>query len=107
MEHIEPDIRHFELLILKPDACLISLVILGDYIKQKIFIERLVTYETITADGEVMFRHGWKTAVRYSRFWVPALCGFATGLFTWLMVYLDSSVPGVQPPSPFSPSKFK
>lgn len=78
-----------------------------EYIKQKVFVDKLITYETLTEDGEVMFRHGWKTAVKYSRFWLPVLCGCLTTAFTWIMVYLDSDIPGVQPPSPLSPSKYK
>lgn len=70
-------------------------------------MEKLITYETFTQDGELMFRHGWKTAVNYSGVWLPLLCGTLTTVFTWLMMYLDSDVPGVRPPSPLSPSKYK
>lgn len=82
-------------------------LIVGDYIRDKVLVDKLVTYETFTQEGDLMFRHGWKTVVRYSRFWLPALCGFLTTAFTWVMVYLDSDMPGVQPPSPLSPSKYK
>ncbi|RZC34749.1 ankyrin repeat and zinc finger domain-containing protein 1 [Asbolus verrucosus] len=78
-----------------------------DYIKQLVLEHRLVSYEVITEDGEVMFKVAWKDAVKYSNVWLPALCGVLTTYFTWIMVYLDSQVPGVQPPSPFSPSKYK
>ncbi|KAF2895623.1 hypothetical protein ILUMI_10553 [Ignelater luminosus] len=72
-----------------------------------IFEKQLVSYETITSDGEVMLKYAWTTVVKYSRFWFPVLCGALATWFTWLMVYLDSEVPGVQPPSPLSPSKYK
>ena len=34
-----------------------------------------------------------------------ALCGLAMMGFTWFIIYKDSRVPGVNPPSPFSPTK--
>lgn len=72
-----------------------------------IYEHKLVSYETLTEDGETMFRYAWTNTVKYSRFWFPLVCGFLTTYFTWLMVYLDSNIPGVQPPSPFSPTKYK
>lgn len=75
---------------------------------QNIILERkLVSYTVITENGQVMFTNSWKTAVRFSKFWLPILCGFLTTYFTWMCVYLDSSVPGVNPPSPLSPQKIR
>ncbi|KAJ8942039.1 hypothetical protein NQ318_002793 [Aromia moschata] len=42
-----------------------------------------------------------------NNFWLPAVCGVLSSYFTWIMVYLDSNVPGISPPSPLSPQKYK
>lgn len=34
-----------------------------------------------------------------------AVCGLVMMGFTWFIIYNDSSIPGINPPSPFSPSK--
>ncbi|XP_017890103.1 uncharacterized protein LOC108630987 [Ceratina calcarata] len=36
-----------------------------------------------------------------------AVCGLITMGFTWFIIYKDSNVPGINPPSPFSPSKHR
>lgn len=33
-----------------------------------------------------------------------AVCGLIMMGFTWFIIYKDSSIPGINPPSPFSPS---
>ncbi|KAL3273244.1 hypothetical protein HHI36_014698 [Cryptolaemus montrouzieri] len=76
-----------------------------DYLKQLILETKLVSYEDILTDGDVMLTYVWKNSVKYSQFWLPLLCGILVTYFTWLMVYLDSKEPGIQPPSPFSPKK--
>ncbi|KAK4874737.1 hypothetical protein RN001_014097 [Aquatica leii] len=72
-----------------------------------VFEKEWNTYKTVVTDGEVVLRHSWTTVLKCSWFWFPILCGAVATWFTGLMVYIDSSVPGVQPPSPFSPSKYK
>lgn len=79
----------------------------GETIQKAVLEPHLVTIDLLTENGQEMFTHSWKTAVRYSKFWLPLLCGFLTTYFTWIMVYLDSNVPGIQPPSPLSPQKYK
>lgn len=42
---------------------------------------------------------------RYSWLIKALMSGLATTGITWFIIYEDSNVPGVNPPSPFSPSK--
>jgi hypothetical protein len=35
----------------------------------------------------------------------PVLAGLGMTLLTWYVIYTDSCIPGVKPPTPFSPSK--
>ncbi|XP_044759564.1 uncharacterized protein LOC123317216 [Coccinella septempunctata] len=76
-----------------------------EHIKRFIFETKLITYEQVVTDGEIMLTYAWKTSIRYSRYWISLLCGALVTYFTWLMVYLDSKDPGNVPPSPFSPKQ--
>ncbi|XP_056641759.1 ADP-ribosylation factor-like protein 6-interacting protein 6 [Diorhabda sublineata] len=75
---------------------------------EQIFLEeKLISYQIWSEDGQEMFAASWKHVARYSNIWLPILGGVLSSYFTWIMVYLDSAVPGVQPPSPLSPKKYK
>ncbi|XP_024946373.1 uncharacterized protein LOC112495179 isoform X2 [Cephus cinctus] len=56
-------------------------------------------YEEAVSDAVIGIssRYGWLIRA--------ALSGLAMMGFTWFIIYKDSSIPGVNPPSPFSPSK--
>ncbi|CAH1178900.1 unnamed protein product [Phaedon cochleariae] len=76
-------------------------------IEKLILEQQLVTYQVFSEDGNEMLKYSWKTVAKYSNIWFPVICGILSSYFTWIMVYLDSNVPGVQPPSPLSPKKIK
>ncbi|CAG9773884.1 unnamed protein product [Ceutorhynchus assimilis] len=75
---------------------------------QKLFFERkLITHQVITKNGQIMFTNTWETAVRYSSMWLPLFCGVFATFFTWMCVKFDSYEPGINPPSPLSPKKYR
>ncbi|XP_036333202.1 ADP-ribosylation factor-like protein 6-interacting protein 6 [Rhagoletis pomonella] len=47
----------------------------------------------------------WTQEQNLSDTFSPLLCGVAVALFSCMLVYFDSDVPGISPPSPFSPLK--
>ncbi|GLV32975.1 uncharacterized protein CBL_08963 [Carabus blaptoides fortunei] len=78
-----------------------------DVLYDFLYEDKLLSYETITENGELMYRYVRSTVLRSHHILFPVLCGLLMTSFTWLMMYLDSSVPGVQPPTPFSPARYK
>jgi hypothetical protein len=36
---------------------------------------------------------------------LPVLAGLGMTVLTWCMIYVDSCIPGIKPPTPFSPTK--
>jgi len=48
-----------------------------------------------------------ENVIKSSSIWLPIFCGVIMTYLTGMVVYLDSAVPGVYPPSPLSPSKNK
>jgi hypothetical protein len=65
----------------------------------------LIQTEWINESGKKMMSYRWESGVLGEKLLVPLLCGISITIFTWLIVYLDSDVPGVNPPTPFSPSQ--
>lgn len=57
--------------------------------------EKSVVYTTI----KILDKYGWLIKA--------TLSGLGILGFTWFIVYKDSNIPGINPPSPFSPSKKK
>ncbi|XP_017040773.1 ADP-ribosylation factor-like protein 6-interacting protein 6 isoform X2 [Drosophila ficusphila] len=49
----------------------------------------------------------WATSHQLGSRLSPLLCGLLVAGFAYGIVYLDSAVPGVNPPSPFSPRSKK
>nr|CAI5819359.1 unnamed protein product [Callosobruchus analis] len=102
--------RKLALLGLLLCAVVISGKIITNYretIFKALLEQKLVSYEILSEDGSKMLVHSWNTVFKYSNIWLPLLFGFLSSYFTWMMVYLDSAVPGVQPPSPLSPKRYK
>jgi hypothetical protein len=42
---------------------------------------------------------------RFSWLLLPVLAGLGVTVLTWYMIYVDSCIPGIKPPTPFSPTK--
>lgn len=60
------------------------------------------------SDGVAFVRLTWIwLATNFGHLMWPAVWGILVTVFTWAMVYLDSDVPGINPPSPLSPQKYR
>lgn len=87
--------------------CCNVVFVVGDVLYDFIYEDKLLSYETITENGDLMYRYVRSTVLRSHHVLFPLMCGLLMTGFTWLMMYLDSSVPGIQPPTPFSPTRYK
>ncbi|XP_043474165.1 uncharacterized protein LOC122506183 [Leptopilina heterotoma] len=54
-------------------------------------------FQFITTNNEVFDKYGWIMKA--------TLSGLATLIITWYIIYKDSNIPGINPPSPFRNSK--
>ncbi|XP_065160678.1 ADP-ribosylation factor-like protein 6-interacting protein 6 [Atheta coriaria] len=79
----------------------------GNTLWHQVIETKLTQVDQLADDGQLMFKHVYRNSVKYSSYWLPVVCGLLTTYLTWVTVYLDSDVPGVHPPSPLSPQKFK
>lgn len=60
------------------------------------------------SDGLTFVRLSWIwLASTFGHLMWPAVCGILVTLFSWAMIYLDSDVPGISPPSPLSSQKYR
>lgn len=53
--------------------------------------------------AQLSFAFDWSEQNQLSAKLTPVLCGLIVSVFCYAIVYLDSAVPGVSPPTPFSP----
>lgn len=82
-------------------------IVLGKELYDLFYEDKLISYKTIEENGEAMWNYAHVTITKSSTILLPLFCGLLMTVFTWIMIYLDSSVPGVKPPTPFSPEKYK
>lgn len=54
-------------------------------------------FEFDTTNNQVFDKYGWIVKA--------TLSGLATLIITWYIIYKDSNIPGINPPSPFRNSK--
>jgi hypothetical protein len=68
--------------------------VLSDDTKSKIS-EVLLTSNSVVRD--ILGHFGWLL--------LPVIAGLGMTVLTWYMIYVDSCIPGIKPPTPFSPTK--
>ncbi|XP_050309570.1 ADP-ribosylation factor-like protein 6-interacting protein 6 [Anthonomus grandis grandis] len=73
----------------------------------KIIYEERITMKSLNVNPSLDFQSIWDALESYSSIWFPLFCGLMISYFTWMCVYLDSNVPGVSPPSPMSPERYR
>ncbi|XP_049778492.1 uncharacterized protein LOC126175645 [Schistocerca cancellata] len=71
----------------------------------KIYFGYRKTFDTWSVKLLSLLSAVWHLAVDLKWFLIPFLTGLLITYVTWVVIYYDSKVPGVQPPSPFSASK--
>ncbi|XP_023724750.1 uncharacterized protein LOC111873904 [Cryptotermes secundus] len=68
--------------------------LLSDDTKSKVS-EVLLTSNNVV--GDILAHFSWLL--------FPVLAGLGMTVLTWCMIYVDSYIPGIKPPTPFSPAK--
>ncbi|XP_043643686.1 ADP-ribosylation factor-like protein 6-interacting protein 6 [Drosophila teissieri] len=96
--------------LIKKVALLFGILIIG-------YKSVILTMPYITGDSIQVLSHQvqsrwnetlvWATRHQLGSRLSPLLCGLLVAAFAYGIVYLDSAVPGVNPPSPFSPRSKK
>lgn len=63
--------------------------------------------EGVSVTVETQFDNfwSWLKKINFINVIVCGLIGFIVTVFSWMIVYLDSDVPGINPPTPLSPRK--
>ncbi|XP_017093664.2 uncharacterized protein [Drosophila bipectinata] len=94
----------------KEVALLFGFLIIG--YKSIILAMPLISTDSVQEWNQQVLSHWnatleWSTQHQLGSKLSPFLCGFLVAIFAYGIVYLDSVVPGVNPPSPFTPRSKK